>query len=64
MVLTIPRRGQGIAGKVACSLGHLVERSLQVVELLSLGLCSLPVEPLPIAFVGFEGGDQLGIDAT
>ena len=63
LVQMIPRRGQGVAGKVPGSPGHLVEGSLQVVELLSLGLCSLPIEPLPVSLVGFQAGDQLGIDA-
>jgi hypothetical protein len=31
--------------------------------LLALGLYSLPIEALPVPFVGFQAGDQLGIDA-
>jgi hypothetical protein len=32
----IPRRAQGIAGEVSGSLGHFVQSSLQLVDLLSL----------------------------
>jgi len=64
MVLMIPGRGQGFSGEVSGSLGHIIEGSLQVVELLPLAPCLLQVEPLPVPFVGLQGGDQLSIHAT
>ena len=64
MVLMIPRRGQGVAGEVSGSLGQLVEGSLQVVELPSARSVPAPGRiALQCSFVGFQGGDQLGVDA-
>jgi hypothetical protein len=47
MVSMIPRRGQGVAGKVPGSLGQLVEGSLQVVEFLQLAP-SVPEVAIPL----------------
>jgi hypothetical protein len=55
----ITRRAQGVSG----SLDQLVEGSLQVVDLFPFAQCLLPVEALPVPLVGFQGGDQLGVDA-
>jgi len=61
MVQVIPRRGQGFAGAVSGSLGQLVKRLLQVVEL-------LPFDPFLMPFVfpvfsldDFQGVDEQGI---
>jgi hypothetical protein len=63
MVLMIPGRSQSFAGEVSGSPGQVVEGSLQVVELLPLASCLLPVGALPKLLVGFQGSDQLGVDA-
>src|SRR5262249_314646 len=62
MVLMVPRRGQGVAGEVPGSLGHLVEGSLQVVGLPPLGPGLFLVGSLVVPVVGFEGRDEPGID--
>ncbi len=36
---------------------------IQAVEFLELAQCLLPAEALPVLFVGFQGGDELGGDA-
>jgi hypothetical protein len=61
MVLTIPRRGQGVAGEGSGSLGQFVEGSLRVVEFppLSPDLFQLASSVFPL--VVFEGGDKLSI---
>jgi hypothetical protein len=62
MVLMIPRRGQGVAGEGSGLFGNLIQGSLQVVEFLPLAPNPLEVASSPVPVVGFEGGDQLGID--
>jgi Domain of unknown function (DUF4177) len=54
IVLLISCRAQGVAGEVSGVLGHLVERSLQVVAFLPFVPCFLPVEALPIPVVHLQ----------
>jgi hypothetical protein len=42
-------------------LGKLVKGALQVVELLPLALCLLPVKSLEVFIVGLRSGDEKGI---
>jgi hypothetical protein len=58
MMLMVSCHAQGIAGKVSGSLCQLVEGSLQVVELLPLVPCLLPVEALSVPLVSLHGGDK------
>jgi hypothetical protein len=62
IVLMIPRRGQGVAGEGAGSLGQFIEGSLQLVRFPPLGPCPFPVGSSFVPLVGFERGDELGID--
>ena len=59
----IPRRGQGVSGEVSSLLDQFVEGSLQVVDLLPLFPCFPSFELGFVAIDGFQGGDQLGVNA-
>jgi hypothetical protein len=63
MMPMISRGAQGFVRDVSGSFGHLVEGSLQVVDLLPFIPCLLQVESLPVVLVGRQGGNQLRIDA-
>src|SRR5262249_22976780 len=62
VMLVIPRRGRGVAGEGPGSLGQLIEGPIQLVGFPPLGLCLLNVGFPVVPLVGFQGGDQLGID--
>jgi hypothetical protein len=60
-MLIVSRRAQGFAGEVSGLLGEVIERLLQVVELLPLGSI-VPSLEVPVVSVGrFQSVNQQGI---
>ena len=61
MVLMIPRRSQGVTGKVSGLFRQVVEGSLQVVGFPSLAPYLFKIASSSVPVVGFEGGDEPGV---